>query len=779
MSLQKKLLFIIMALALLAALTASVLISTASLRAGESLLTEQAQLRVEMISNSQQQRLATYLSVIEQQIVNHAQSVQARRAVAGMGSAYRGYRLNAVVRSMENTEQTASALKHYLQQGFASEFTQLNPAERFDANTYVNALDKPTLVMLYYYLVASAGDWTTKSLIDEAEDRSRYSIAHREFNQALRESAKTYGFADIYYLDNRGNVIYSLQKMPEFGLSIDHPLLEDTGLKWAYQKAIELPADGNPVFADFSPYPPAMSLPSAFLAMPIYENDVSEPLGVFAVRLNTDAIQRTLSNDNDRDALGLGNTGDSFLLNQDGVLLSSKREFDQNSERFFDHFQNMNEQDLALIRQRESLSGLMSLKSPAIEKAQAGHQGVELYVNALQDPVIGAFQPFNFSDERWLLLTEIAADEALSAVPELRKEVVSYALVITLAVLLLAFIAAMIIARSLGKPVAELKGSIEKIQQTRDLTQRCLLQSKDEFGQISLALNKLLQDIAQSVTQVGEAANVVHVSSTDLLQGSEASQLLLIQQTQRNQSAEKFLAELVNSAAGVHEQANRTHRLTETANQDIEDSSEVIHQVIGEVQNMADGVSKAASTITELAQEFDQIRYVLDVISQLAAQTNLLALNAAIEAARAGEHGRGFAVVADEVRKLAQRSHDATEQIQTIIDSLMNTTTQVERSMNNEQARSLALSTTAKTAESALQTIGQSLQAIVNANQDILTISNEQKSMTDQLAHVLQEGFDTAHTTRQQADKNAQSSESLGQIARELKETATQWRVEK
>jgi len=779
MSLQKKLLLIIMALALLAAVTASVLISTAALRAGESLLSDQAQLRVEMISNSQEQRLTSYLSVIEQQVVNHAQSVQARRAVAGLGSAFRGYRLNAVVRSLEDTDETVAELKEYFRSGYAQEYARLNPNQSFDFASYVDSLDKPSLVLQYYYLVDSAGSWTDKALVEEGEDRSRYSIAHREFNTALREFSQAYGFADLYYLDAQGNVVYSLNKLPDFGVSVEHPLLINTGLHQVFQQAIQLSSDRQAAFADFAPYPAALNLPSAFMAMPIYEVGETEPAGVFAIRLNTHQIQQTLSNQQDRQALGLGDTGDTYLLNRSGVLLSSKREFDQNTSEFIARLTSLTPDQANLVQQRNTLSGIVSLNSAAIQQALSGVSGVDLYSNALDQHVIGAFQPFDFGGERWALITEIAADEALAAVPELRKEVVSYAIGITLAVLALAFIAALLIARSLGRPVEELKGSIQRIQQTRDLTQQCPLQGKDEFGQISTALNRLLQDIAQSVTQVGKAAVVVHSSSSDLLRGSEASQQLLNQQTLRNQSAENLLSQLVSSAGEVSDQASTTHRLTQTANQEIDDSSQIIHRVIGEVQSMADGVSGAASTITQLAQEFDQIRHVLEVISQLAAQTNLLALNAAIEAARAGEHGRGFAVVADEVRGLAQRSHDATEQIQAIIDSLLGRTQKVESSMQTEQQRSVALASTAATAETALKTIGESLQAIVRANQDILTISTEQKGMTDQLASVLQEGFESARITQQQADENARSSESLGQVAQELKETATQWRVAK
>ncbi|WP_151703453.1 methyl-accepting chemotaxis protein [Nitrincola alkalilacustris] len=781
MSIQKKLLLIILSLSLMAAIAASVFISSASLRAGENLLSEQADLRLELISNTQAQRLENYLSMLQQQVAGYASNVQARRGIAALGSAYRGYRLNAVVRSREDTLAEEAEMIEYLEQGFVSALRRSAPNLSFDSGTYVRNLSKPDLILQYYYWVDSAGDWTEKDMVDEADDRSRYSLGHREFNQELRELAAYYNYADIYYINPGGDIVYSLRKLPDFSLNVEHEILNNSGLAQAFRQALNLTAADAPAFANFDEYIPALGEPSAFFAMPVFdqtaESTSPELSGVFAVRISTEQIESTLSNNGDRTAQGLGKTGDTYLLNRDGFLLSSKREFDEEPAQFFAELGTLDEITRNRITLRGSPSGLVRLDSEGIQRARAGEQGIAAYINPLGSEVIGSFRPLRFAGTEWLLLTETDANEALSAVGMLRKEVISYGIGITLAVLVLAFFAALYVARSLSKPISILRGSITDIQAARDLTQKSPLKGKDEFGQISAALNRLLDDIAESVKLTRQAAETVSGASSDLSQGSEQTLALLNQQNQRNQTAEGLVKGMVDSARTVSEQAHTTSDLTRAASENIDGSTQTIEEVIREVHKMAKGVSDAAVTITNLAKDFEQIRHVLEVISQIAEQTNLLALNAAIEAARAGDHGRGFAVVADEVRGLAQRSHDATEEIQSIINKLLSNTEQAQSMMTTEQQRSEQLQTTAETAQTALHTIGDSLQAIVSANQDILTISDEQNNMTHELAEVLEASFESSRASQEQASENAHSSERLKQVAAELEQNATRWKV--
>lgn len=781
MNIQKKLLLIILSLSLMAAISASVLISSASLRAGENLLSEQADLKLELISNTQAQRLENSLRMVQQQVAGYASNVQARRGIAALGSAHRGYRLNAVVRSREDTQAEESEMIQYLEQGFVSELKRSAPSLAFNSDSYVRGLSKSNLILQYYYWINSEGEWNEKDMVDEADDRSRYSLGHREYNQELRELAAYYQYADVYFINPGGDIVYTLRKLPDFSLNIEHEMLNDSGLAKAFTQALNLKATDDPVFANFSEYIPALGEPSAFFAMPVFdltaEATTPELLGVFAVRISTNQIESILSNNGNREAQGLGRTGDTYLINRDGYLLSSKREFDEESATFFADLPELTDITRGRINLRGSLTGLVRLDSEGIQRARAGEQGISAYTNPLGNEVIGSFRALHFAGAEWLLLTETDSNEALAAVGVLRKEVISYGIGITLAVFFLAFFSALYVARSLSKPISILRGSITNIQAARDLTQKSPLTSNDEFGQISTGLNRLLDDIAESVKLTRQAAKTVSSASSDLSQDSEGTLALLNQQSLRTQTAEHLVKGMVESARTVSEQAYTSSDLTQIASQNIDGSTHTIEEVIREVHKMAKGVSDAAVTITNLATEFDQIRHVLKVISQIAEQTNLLALNAAIEAARAGDQGRGFAVVADEVRGLAKRSYDATEEIQSIINTLLTNTEQAQCMMSEEQQRSAQLQITAETAQTALHTISDSLQAIVRSNQDILTISDEQNNMMHELVEVLEASFESSRASQEQARKNAQSSDRLKQVAGELEQNATRWKV--
>ncbi|EXJ10678.1 methyl-accepting chemotaxis protein [Nitrincola nitratireducens] len=779
MSIRTKLLLIMLGVSLFASLAASLMIGFSSLRAGESLLVEQAELKLAFINDTQTQRLTGYLDTLSQQVAGYASGVQAKRALPALASAYRGYRLNAVVRSREEILDEQNALRAYLESGFLANLQRNMGQSLFDAHNYVQSLDKPQLILQYYYLVESGTKWDEVEQVFEPADRSRYTLAHREFHPELLDFANFYGYEDVYYLNPEGEIVYSLKKLPDFTLDVNHEMIVLSGLSDVFRQAIQVPVGGRPIFSDFYSYIPAGGMPSAFIGMPVYDvqDGQANLLGVFAVRLGTGSLDEILSNKGNRVGQGLGATGDTYLLNQNQYLLSSKREFDENPSPFLANLSSEQSPQAALIPIRNQLATLVRFESQAITRAVSGNEGVEHYINPIGAEVIGSYRTVPAQGVEWIIVTEMEKDEALQMVGTLRQQITQSVIFVTLAVLVIALILALLAARLFSRPVSVLHSSLLKIQSTRDLTHKSPLKGQDEYGEISGALNQLMDEIAQSVTLSRQASETLGQVSVKLSLGSEETFNQLHLQNERNQQAEQLVQGMVQSAVSVNQQAHQASELTRLASTTIDQSASTVQLVISDVHQAAQGVAEATQSISNLVLDFDQIRHVLEVITQLAEQTNLLALNAAIEAARAGDQGRGFAVVADEVRNLAQRSKNSAAEIHVIINKLLNNAESTKNLMTKEHDRFDVLQVTAKDAQSALQTIQSSLQDIVRANMDIVAISDQQSQMTDELVGVLSDSFESSRVSMDKAGETAKSSEELSVVSSELNTSVNRWKV--
>ncbi|RAU17937.1 hypothetical protein DN062_11290 [Nitrincola tibetensis] len=779
MSIRTKLLLIMLGVSLFASLAASLMISFSSLRAGESLLVEQAELKLAFINDTQTQRLTGYLDTLSQQVAGYASGVQAKRALPALASAYRGYRLNAVVRSREEILEEQKALQAYLESGFLADLQRNSGQNSFDARTYVQSLEKPQLILQYYYLVESAVKWNEAQQVFEPADRSRYTLAHREFHPDLLDFANFYGYEDVYYLNPEGEIVYSLKKLPDFTLDVNHEMIVLSGLSDVFRQAIQTPVGGRPIFSDYHPYVPAGGMPSAFIGMPVFDvqDGQANLLGVFAVRLGTRSLDEILSNQGNRVGQGLGATGDTYLLNQNQYLLSSKREYDENPSQFLAKLSSEQSPQAALIPIRNQLATLVRFESQAITQAISGKEDVAHYINPIGAEVIGSYRTVPAQGVEWIIVTEMEKDEALQMVGTLRQQITQSVIVVTLAVLVIALILALLAARLFSRPVSVLHSSLLKIQSTRDLTHKSPLKGQDEYGEISGALNQLMDEIAQSVTLSRQASETLGQVSVKLSLGSEETFNQLHLQNERNQQAEQLVQGMVQSAVSVNQQAHQASELTRLASTTIDQSASTVQLVISDVHQAAQGVAEATQSISNLVLDFDQIRHVLEVITQLAEQTNLLALNAAIEAARAGDQGRGFAVVADEVRNLAQRSKNSAAEIHVIINKLLNNAESTKNLMTKEHDRFDVLQVTAKDAQSALQTIQSSLQDIVRANMDIVAISDQQSQMTEELVGVLSDSFESSRISMDKAGETAKSSEELSVVSSELNTSVNRWKV--
>ncbi|MBA4272980.1 MAG: methyl-accepting chemotaxis protein, partial [Pseudomonas sp.] len=261
----------------------------------------------------------------------------------------------------------------------------------------------------------------------------------------------------------------------------------------------------------------------------------------------------------------------------------------------------------------------------------------------------------------------------------------TFQLISTLLALLVGVIAAVIITRQITRPLRETLAVVERIA-SGDLTQNVTVTRRDELGvlqqgiaRMGVTLRDLISGIRDGVTQIASAAEELSAVTEQTSAGVNSQKI----ETDQVATAMHEMTATVQEVARNAEEASQA---AAAADGEAREGDKVVNEAITQIERLASEVARSTEAMSVLQQESDKIGSVMDVIKAVAEQTNLLALNAAIEAARAGEAGRGFAVVADEVRGLAQRTQKSTEEIEGLVAGLQNGTQQVSTVMNNSRA---------------------------------------------------------------------------------------------
>jgi len=335
-----------------------------------------------------------------------------------------------------------------------------------------------------------------------------------------------------------------------------------------------------------------------------------------------------------------------------------------------------------------------------------------------------------------------------------------------------------VIARSIARPLQEAVQAMGNIASGEsDLTRRLDTHGRDELSQLGEHFNRFNGKLQGVIGQLQGAAHALARSADHVGDNAGAAQQQSAQQSLQMDQVATAVNEVTYAVQDVAKTAEQAAGEMHTAQQQVAQGQQAIHGSLAQIDRLSMTIEQAVQVIRDLAGHSTRIGGVLDVIRSIAEQTNLLALNAAIEAARAGEQGRGFAVVADEVRLLAQRTAQSTAEIHTMIEHLQSQSDAAVKAIDTSSEASRQTVTQAREAGASLNAINQALHTLTALNASIASATLQQSHVVEDINRNV---LDTAGLSQQAADAARQSSEAgvaLGRLSQDLEQLLRQFKV--
>jgi methyl-accepting chemotaxis protein len=434
----------------------------------------------------------------------------------------------------------------------------------------------------------------------------------------------------------------------------------------------------------------------------------------------------------------------------------------------------------------QALSSIASLSGKLPEQyganlQQAG-EALKAYRGAVgqyHDALIGSTQAFKQMGEKVMqvfeLNTQMNAIQTSKRDNEARQAKIMLSIAAALA-LLLGILAAWSITRQIVIPLQQTLQVVERVA-SGDLSQDLDVQRRDELGQLQLTIQRMTASLRELISGIGQGVTQIASASAQLSAVTKQTSAGVNSQKVETDQVATAMNEMTATVQEVARNAEEASEAAVAADLQAREGDQVVGEAIVQIERLAKEVGNSTEAMSHLKRESDKIGSVLDVIKSVAQQTNLLALNAAIEAARAGEAGRGFAVVADEVRSLAQRTQKSTEEIEELIGGLQSGTQQVATILDNSRTLTESSVELTRRAGGSLTNITRTVSAIQAMNQQIAAAAEQQSAVAEEINRSVLNVRDVSEQTSAATEETAASSVELARLGTHLQMLVGRFKV--